>query len=243
MTNSVSVAMPLDLSYLSSPAERGKRIRILRNMTDLTIQEFANKHGIGASTIKYWECAKSEGLSPKGAKKLVEAMLQEGIYCTYMWLMHGVGIHPQFIDARYGTSKKQVDPMHSSLDAEIAIRNEMDVFLKGSANAVTLTVFEDGMEPYYCIGDAIGGSRLTGNDINFALGRDCIIETEDKQIICRRLVKGNELHKYTLCCVNPFTTFYPLNLYDVNILSAAPISRLWRRFGKNESVAAVTEKR
>jgi len=238
MPNSISMSTPLDLSYLSSPAERGKRIRILRNMTDLTIQEFANKHGVGASTIKYWECAKSEGLSPKGAKKLVEAMLKEGIYCTYMWLMHGVGIHPQFVDSRYGNSKKQINPMHSSLEDEVAIHNEMDVFLKSAANAVTLMVFEDGMEPYYCIGDAIGGNRLLGKEIELALGKDCIVETEDKQIICRRLVKGNEMNKYTLCCTNPHTTFYPLNLYDINIVSVAPISRLWRRFGRDENASS-----
>ena len=221
------------LEELSSPAERGERLRVLRNMSGLTIHELADKYDVGASTIKYWECAKSEGLSPKGAKKFIEAMANEGIYCSYMWLMHGVGIHPQYIDKRYGDTKKQQNPMNTSLEEERAIYREMDLFLKETDNSVTLAVYDDSMEPFYFLGDTVGGNRLFDKDIHKALDRDCLVETEDHQILCRRFTLGNEIDRYTLCCLNHRTTVYPPNMYNIKIVSVAPISRIWRRFGSS----------
>lgn len=225
------------LEVLASPIERGNRLRVLRNMSGLTIHELAAKYGVGASTIKYWECAKSEGLSPKGAKKFIEAMANEGIYCSYMWLMHGVGIHPQYVDKRYGNSKKQINPMNVSLEEEMAIYREMDIFLKETDNAITLAIYDDSMEPFYFLGDTVGGNRLFGDDIIKAFDRDCIIETEDRQVLCRRFTIGNEEERYTLCCLNPKTAVSPPNIYNSKIVSVAPISRVWKRFSSAKKTA------
>jgi HTH-type transcriptional regulator, cell division transcriptional repressor len=222
---------------LSTPKARGQRLKTLRHMCGLTIHQLAAKYGIGASTIKYWESARSEGLSEKGATKIIKAMQEEGIYCTYMWLMHGVGIHPQIYDVRYGASKKQASAMNSSLEEEIAISNEIALFLKEVPNAITLVVFDDAMEPIYSIGDTIGGGRLVGEDIAKAIGRDCIIETDKKEILCRRLSRGNSLDTYNLSSINPQTTCYPPNIYDVKVVSASPIIRVWKRMGKLETPA------
>ena len=101
----------LDESKKVSAKERGKRLRLIRKMSSLTLDELSSKYNLGISTIKYWECAKSQGLSSKGAKKIVTAMQNEGIQCSYMWLMYGVGLPPQFIDVRF--HKSFVFPMRS----------------------------------------------------------------------------------------------------------------------------------
>lgn len=217
--------MKLEDSQLSSSAERGRRLRILRNMSDLTIHEFAEKFGIGASTIKYWESGKNEGLSTKGAKKIIEAMSQLRVHCTFMWLLHGVGNMPHFVDARFGTQN-----INGTLEEELAINNEINLFLKNTSNAVTLLVFDDAMDPIYNVGTTIGGNRLFGDDISKGLGYNCIIETEEKQIICRKLAKSNEPNLFNLCCINPQSSVTPPNIYDIKILSAAPITRVWKRF-------------
>jgi len=215
----------------SLPIERGRRLKILRNMSGLTIQELSEMYGIGASTIKYWESARSEGLSGKGAKKIIEAMLDRKVYCTYMWLMHGVGIHPQILDVQLGNAQKQIEAMNSTFDEEVAIANEMNAFLKSSQDAITLVIFEDAMEPLYSIGNTIGGIRLHGKDVGLATGKDCIVETDKGEILCRRVGAGNELDTYHLCALNNQTNVYPPNLYDVKLKSAAPISRVWKRVG------------
>jgi len=216
----------------SSPSERGKRLKTLRNMCGLTIQEFAKKYEIGASTLKYWESARSEGLSPKGAKKIIGAMLQEGVYSTFMWLMYGLGIHPQILDVQKSSAQKHLKAMESTFDEEIAIADEVNLFLKHSHEAITLVVFDDAMEPIYTIGNTIGGIRLHGHDILMATGKDCIVETQNGEILCRKLARGNEPDSFHLCALSSLTTVFPPNLYDVKLKSAAPVIRIWKRIGK-----------
>ena len=214
---------------LDSPRARGERLRVLRKMSGLTIHKLAEKYEVGSSTIKYWECGRDKGLSAKGARKIIESMRQEGVYCTFMWLMHGVGMHPQIVDIRQSASTKQVAAMNTTLEEETAIANEIEVFCSGTPNAVTLVIYDDGMEPLYAIGDTVGGSRLVGADIAKAVGKICIVETEDRQVLCRKLARGNTPNVFILCAINPQTTALPPNHYDAKILSVAPISRAWKR--------------
>jgi HTH-type transcriptional regulator, cell division transcriptional repressor len=214
----------------STPKSRGQRLRFLRKMSGLTLQKLAQKYDIGMSTIKYWECAVNEGLSAKGAKKIISAMQKEGIQCSFMWLMHGVGTLPHILDVRCAShTPPPIDDNDSSLIEEISVANEIEFFCNKIADAVTLAVFDDGMHPHYAHGDNVGGKRLYGENINSALGKHCIVETEDNQIFCRKVAPGSEPGKYNVYCVNPNTSVNPPNLYDVKLVSVAPISRVWKK--------------
>jgi HTH-type transcriptional regulator, cell division transcriptional repressor len=211
----------------STPKSRGQRLRFLRKMSGLTLHKLAKKYDMGMSTIKYWECAINQGLSAKGAKKIVNAMHQEGIQCSFMWLMHGVGLAPQIIDVRYNNpefSRKEL-----SLPEEISIAHEIALFCEKIIDAVTLAVYDDGMEPLFSVGDNVGGKRLFGENIVNAIGKNCIVETEENQILCRRISQGTNSGLFNLYCTNPHTAISPPNLYDVKLLSVAPVTRLWKR--------------
>ncbi|MCL5260076.1 MAG: hypothetical protein M1561_00110 [Gammaproteobacteria bacterium] len=220
-----------DDGNLSSPKARGKRLRLLRRMSGLTLNQLADKYDIGISTIKYWECAKSEGLSAKGAKKILSAMLQEGINVSFMWLMYGVGLPPHFIDARF-CNQELTNSLNnsSSLESEASITDEISLFCNKIPNSITLTIFDDSMEPLFTSGDGVGGKRLYGSDLTKAIGKNCIIETADNQIICRKIAQGNGAENFNLFSINPHTVANPPFLYDVKIVSAAPIVRIWKRF-------------
>lgn len=222
--------------HRSSAKERGKRLRLVRKMSCLTLNDLSTKYDFGASTIKYWECAKCNGLSAKGAKKIIGAIQNEGVQCSFMWLMYGIGSPPQFIDIRYNTSSNAdssdkdigfID--QATYDEELAIECEMNLFCEKIAQAITLTVLDDGMAPFYSMGDSVGGKRLYGDNLVKAIGKDCIVETVDNQVLCRRIAKGSGPDTFNLCCTNPNTLANPPHLYDVNLLSVAPISRIWRR--------------
>lgn len=218
---------------LSSPKARGKRLRLLRKMSGLTLAQLAEKYALGVSTIKYWECAKNEGLSTKGAKKVIMAMQHEGIQCSFMWLIHGVGTPPQFVDVHYNNKSISniIVPEDNAvvLDEEKSIADEISLFCDKVPDAITLSILDDGMEPLYSLGDSVGGKRLFGEDLAKAIGKDCIVETATKQLLCRKLGRGNELQCFNLYCINPHTIASPPHVYDVQILSAAPISRIWKR--------------
>ncbi|EKE01787.1 MAG: hypothetical protein ACD_21C00052G0005 [uncultured bacterium] len=220
----------LNQEQQSTSKARGKRLRLVRKMSGLTLKELATKYNLGVSTIKYWECATNQGLSSKGAKKIITAMQNQGIQCSYMWLMHGIGLPPQFIDMHcHDATKKMPYIDQVTYEEEKSIANEISLFCETIVDAITLTIFDDGMEPVYAIGDGIGGKRLYGEDLAKSIGKNCIIETANNQLLCRRVAQGSNTNKFNLYCINPYTAANPPHLYDVELTSAAPISRVWRR--------------
>ena len=220
----------LDEIKKSSAKERGKRLRLIRKMSSLTLDDLSARYNFGVSTIKYWECAKNQGLSSKGAKKIISAMQKEGVQCSYMWLMHGVGLPPQFINLCANRNlKDNIDVDQITYEEEKCIESEIKIFCENITNSIVLNVFDDGMEPFYFINDSVGGRRLHGDQLIKTIDKNCIVETSDNQILCRRVSKGNEKGTFNLYCVNHSTGVTPANLYDVKLLSAAPISRVWNR--------------
>ena len=214
----------------SSAKERGKRLRLVRKMSGLTLDELSSKYDLGISTIKYWECAKNQGLSSKGAKKIIMAMQNEGVQCSYMWLMHGVGLPPQFIDVHCSSSAKNTDIIeHVAFEEEKAIELEIALFCEKTDSAITLTTFDDSMEPFYFASDSVGGKRLFGKDLIKAAGKNCIVTTSNGQLLCRRVACGNEPNIFNLYCTNPNTLANPPHLYGIELVSAAPICRVWKR--------------
>jgi HTH-type transcriptional regulator, cell division transcriptional repressor len=220
----------LDTEQQSSAKARGKKLRLVRKMTGLTLKKMAEKYNLGVSTIKYWECATNQGLSSKGAKKIITIMHNQGIQCSYMWLMHGIGLPPQFLDVRLHNKTKAAPPLdQATYEEERSIANEISLFCEEIVDAIALTVFDDGMEPIYSAGDGIGGKRLYGEDLTKSIGKNCIVETTDSQVLCRRVAQGSDDSNFNLYCINPYTVANPPHIYGVKLLSAAPISRVWRR--------------
>ena len=225
-----TVITMLDEAQQASPRERGKRLRILRKMSGLTLSEIAQRYDLGISTIKYWECAKNQGLSSKGAKKIIQAMQDQKVQCSYMWLIYGVGLPPQFLDVRSHDNIKCASHIDkATYEEEKSIANEIEFFCERVVDAISLTVFDDGMEPVFSVGDSIGGKRLYDKDLAKVIGKNCIVETVDKQFLCRRVARGSNPSDFNLYCINPYTVANPPHLYDIGVLSAALITRIWKR--------------
>ena len=214
---------------LASSGDRLKRARVLAGLN--TRREFEEKHQISANTLQGWEQGKNP-LSEKGARRVVEALKKEGLMCTVEWLMHGKGMPPRPFDvlnAGVGDSVR-TDPVLAELNIreEENIYRETQLFKELNLNSIVLTINDDAMEPYFSVGDYIGGVRLFNDEIERYLGTVCIIEFENNLILPRHLQKGSREGSYTASCTNPKTTAPPpLNLYDVKVISAAPI--LWHR--------------
>lgn len=204
-------------------SERGKRVRLVRNMIDLTINDFALKIGVSDRTIKYWENGEAGGLTEKGAEKIVNSCNEIGLQCGIIWLLHGAGTQPVLIDKPYQTSLSLTTPANNDSDI---IKKEVHYFHANNSNAITMQITDDSMEPYFNIGDIVGGKRKPNKELIKALHQDCIIETKDQQIFCRRLLPGSQPRLFNLCCTNQKTNEIFV-VTDVEISSAAPI--IWIR--------------
>lgn len=216
----------------SSPKARGKRLKLLRNMAGLKLKDLSLKYKISISSLKFWESGYRTGLTTKGAQKIIAAMRDNGVHCDIDWLMHGVGMQPQIVDVYYGETAPEDAYVVSGGERthyEVLTTEEIEHFYQHHENAVVAPVLDDGMEPYYMKGDSVGGIRVVDvTAIEAEIGKNCIIETEDQQICCRRFVKNVNADTYNLYCINPLTTVVEPTLYNVKIKSVAPIIRLWK---------------
>jgi transcriptional regulator with XRE-family HTH domain len=209
--------------------ERGKRTRIIRSMLGLSVKAFAKNIGYSDRTVKSWEHANAGGLTERGADKIIRAATQLGLICELTWLMHGIGAQPVSTDPVFNKpitineQPSKIIAIKKVIDA--GGKNEIACFHTNNANAITLQITDDSMQPYYIIGSIVGGKRTTGAEIDKILYEDCIVETRNKQTLCRRLTPGTMPNCYNLTCLNPNTK--QTNIYDIELLSAARV--IWYR--------------
>ncbi len=210
----------------SSPLARGKRLKTVRMMAGLTRNGLEDKYGISASTIQSWEAAKAGGLTERGVQRVIPVLQQEGIFCTSDWLLYGVGQPPQPTNLNLPTSEETAIPLNT-LPEDKAIIQELLTFRELNTNVVDLVVADDGMEPYYTRGDYVAGKRKTKETLIRALGLDCIVETANNEILLRRVKNGSKPGVFTLICTNSDTSVTTPTLYDLELISAAPV--IWHR--------------
>lgn len=215
----------------SLPEARGKRLKSLRMLAGLSRKMVEEKYEISASTIQSWEDGKAGGLTEKGARRILNALREEGIQCSLNWLLYGIGVGPHVSDKIYipiaEASEEQDLENYSYPDRESALVKELLVFRQSNADAIDMVVMDDSMEPFYSLGDYIGGKRRYAQEIAGAIGLDCIVETTMGEIMFRRLRRGSTSQCFTLTCINPNTLIEKITLYDVELHSAAPV--IWHR--------------
>ena len=212
---------------LSVAEERGNRLKMLISMSGLEIIDFADLSGTGVSTLRNWINGRASGLSEKGAKKVVNFVLQKGINCNLSWLLHGVGPLPRFDQTARGEIRDS-DPFLSVESNYKKLTLETKMFLDNYPNSISTVLEDDSMEPFYKVSEHLGGILLEGDKIKDAIGKDCIIVTEEDGILVRRLAKGEKDGIYTLFCLNPGTTVFPPVITGVRLKGVAPILRIWR---------------
>lgn len=199
-----------------------KRIKSARSLAGLTRNDF-EKYGISPHTLQAWELGRNP-LSSKGAQRLITALQKAGVNCSIEWLLKGIGFGP--------SSKKSTETLFQRLepqksvdwDAETVIQKEIEFFCHINENAVVLRLPDDSMQPIYQPGDYVGGNQLDSQDIDQALGYDCIVEIPEGKFF-RRFVERET--GYALICLNPKTTHTEPVIYCQDIISVAPV--VWHR--------------
>lgn len=210
----------------SSAHARGKRLKTVRMMAGLTRKKLEQKYKISASTIQSWEAAKAGGLTERGAHRVIPILRQEGIYCTTDWLLYGVGNPPQPTHLDIKQTDTEAEPA-ISVPEDKAIIQELLTFRELNTGVIDMVVNDDGMSPYYTFGDHVAGRRRRLEDISKLINQDCIVETSSNEILLRRIKNGSRAGVFTLICMNPDTSVQTPTLYDLEIMSAAPV--IWHR--------------
>jgi hypothetical protein len=83
------------------------------------------------------------------------------------------------------------------------------------------------MEPYYSIGDYVGGIVNSEKNIAKYDKLNCIVQLENGDQLIRRIIKDKKEDLFTLFCINPTTTVSTPIIFDQKIIRVAPI--IWHR--------------
>jgi transcriptional regulator with XRE-family HTH domain len=209
---------------------RGKRLRWLRNIANLSRQELENRYHVNTSTLKGWEIGRSGGLSEKGARKILKIFDRHGVLCSFEWLMYEIGIGPQI---RERIKKFSVQNNIEGNDEKRLMVKGSNSFCQNNKKPMEFIVVDKGMEPYYFRGDYVGGIGYFGNNIKKTVGFNCIIQTQSGELFLRRIRKGSKQDCYDLVCTNLQADIEKPILYDIRLVSAAPVIWIRRKRAEN----------
>lgn len=208
---------------------RAKRVWGLRQVTGLSRREFAKRYGVAAGTLQNWEDPNGNGLSEKGAYRLVNALKTSGVYCNVEWLMHGVGDPPHAAETIPSPATLALkDDLPASKYEQAALKAELQLFCSHYPEAIYFQVTDDSMLPTYQQGDFVAGIRVYQNNISQLIGQDCIILLSTGEQLLRRLRASAIPGLFDLMAINPQTHTQKPYFYDVNLVYAAPVI-WWRR--------------
>ena len=218
----------------TTPEARAERLRRVRNLANLSRQAMCDTGEININTYKGWEIARYGGLPVDGAERVVNRVQKEGVFCSIDWLLYEIGsgpyVMPNYQQAQTD-SKKTAKMLVIDKEEEIILQ-EMMLFRSQYRDCLDIQIDDDGMAPNYVEGDFVAGVKHYGGNIQNLVGQNCIVQTLEGDLLVRRIHAHQKTNHYTLQCINHNTAVKQPTLYDVELSSAAPILRHYRRHQK-----------
>jgi len=220
--------------------KRGERLRFLRKITGMVTEPFGKLCGVGRTTISSWE----QGINPlteRGAEKVINGVRAEGIHCTGLWLLHGIGGAPEIIDQDKLSKLNYhiLTPKGSASLEEFTlgyggseIEKEIELFKACYSKHLIYHIQDNTMHPGYRPGDWVGGIILSQEALDLAHDMDCIAKLKNGTMIARR-AKVETLGAFKLSLYSTHAAssveYPPLRyLMASQIIALAPIIRIWR---------------
>lgn len=212
---------------MKSTIKLADRIKIARSMAGFpTRKVFCSRFNIPQPTLEAWERGKNP-LTSKGAKRLVKALKEVGIFCSEDWLREGKGLSPRpFSEFSEMLKVNPPESLHI-LAQNLKLAKEISTFTALHKDATVTLIRDDSMLPFYEEGDYVGGIKRIGPKLKDALHKRCIIELPNGTTTVRQLHLGADQQEYTLTATNPTTQVFPAIEHSIKIVSAAPI--IWHR--------------
>ena len=222
-------ALLQDKSLSSSSIAKAKRLKRVRNLANLSREEFCSDGEINLATLISWEVGRFGGLSKKGATNIVKRVAKEGVFVTSEWLLYEVGVGPEVrVDFKKLPKQKDNIKMEGRLPSEkTRIMEELMIFKKLNKDSIDFIVHDDAMLPHYQPGDYVAGTKRFKDKIKALIGYDCVVQTSDGQILMRNLQCGPRDDSFNLVPTNLQAKTKNTIIYDVKLASAAPI--IWHR--------------
>ena len=219
-----NVLSPQDEMLASSQA-RASRLKRMRRLTFLSRKEFAKKHDFSPGTLQNWETARFGGLTEKGARLILKAFKQEGIFCSYEWLMLGVGEGPVFTKS---TLRGMRETTASRPVSDGGVGQELKFFMQVHHGAVSVQLPDDSLEPYMSKGDWLAGVPCNAARRDEIIGKLCILELKEGGRVVRYVKELWADASVSCVAANPFSDAGMLFAERIAVGKIVPVL-WWRR--------------
>ena len=222
----------LSAKSLVTPEAKGTRLKMVRNMANLSREIMCKNNRLNVNTYKGWELARYGGLPIEGAIFIANKVALEGVVCSPEWLLYEIGIGPYVIPDFKKTQK--VPPLERadfSLDEDQRHTcKEIILFRTQYDDTIDFKITDDGLAPHYLPKDYVAGVKHYRDQINELLDTICIVQLKSGLTYSRLLQAGSKPNTYNLVCTNPSTTVEKTTQRDVELYCAAPIMRHYKPF-------------
>jgi DNA-binding transcriptional regulator YiaG len=221
----ISSKLP-ELGGESTDEARGLRITRLRRLANITKRQMSELLNVNFNTYRKWEWEEDHSPFPGDKiEELLKVLFTRGVYCTYEWLVHGIGDapvvypHKADLDKGFYTERMITDELSLICREIMLVKAEL-------GNCIEMKVTDDLMQPAYEKGDYVLGRRKTEN-IEQLIGEDCIIELSDGRILLRTIEEKCPEGRFTLNVFNG----HPARdvMHDVELVSAAKVIRHYKK--------------
>jgi DNA-binding transcriptional regulator YiaG len=209
---------------LSTPQARATRCLVLRDMMGLSREAIRLRYGIARGTLQNWESARFGGLTEKGAKNILKAAQAEGIECDLQWLLHGIGPEPRLTASSDITDGSQLSKLIGSEQEMKNISTMLNAFRNHHPDAIDIVIQDTAMEPVFSMGEYIAGNRRYREAIESTVSLYCIVQTSEYGHLLRYVKLGDEIGLYHLFSLNPDTSVHQPTLYNIELISSAPVT-------------------
>ncbi len=204
--------------------ERGKRIKLARHLANLTRKDMLEHYGINPNTLHAWEKG-TNGLTEENAQKLFDAFQAKGLSISKEWLLYGEDPRSSLSSAPQTQTQAMTDVL--SIRGDLKIFEEIDYFRHNNPHAISAMVGDEALLPLFYAGDYVGGIQLFGKELKSLTGAFCIITTENKDVLIRKIFKHQQGNVFTVGAINPVAQLTGPDYFECAIRAAAPITRHW----------------
>lgn len=207
---------------LSTPEHRAQRLTHLRKLLGLSRRKLGEIAGVSFRNLENWEYARFNGLSEKGAEKIVLALNAMKYQCSVAWLLHGIPPAP-----RMNVSDNSPNIFIGSIThASEHIEEEILLLKNHQPNLIVHQLDAMDMEPIFYAGDYLAGVAVPLNEPQQFLTKPCIVQFADHTMLIRRVMKGTTEHHFNLVAQHTEAALEPY-IYNIKPLLIAPI--IWMR--------------
>jgi len=210
----------------STPEARGKRLRWLRNVANLSRKSMCANSSINFNTLKGWELGRYGGLPKDGAEKVIARVYQEGVSCELEWLLYGQGQGPQIIEKFAPDVSASIEQSAVSSEDYQLIEAELELFKQHHPAAIACCIVDDAMAPRFQVNDTAAGVLYDPNHWDSLHKVSCIARLANGEVLVRTVHK-NPRGFITLISDNPQTTVMEPVLHDAAVTALAPV--VWHR--------------